>query len=91
MEPAQTVIDKLGGATKVASIVGIHRTRVSSWRLPKTKGGTDGAIPQRHHRAILDYATANNLDLKSDDFLPASAAPAITDAPIASEREDVAR
>lgn len=79
MEPAQTVIERLGGATKVAGIVGIHRTRVSNWRRPKEKGGTDGAIPQRHHRALLDYALSNSIELKAEDFLAASEAPAIAD------------
>lgn len=81
MEPAQTVIQKLGGATSVSKVVGIHRSRVSSWRLPKSKGGTDGTVPQRHHRSLLEYAQSNNIDLRAEDFLPRGDAPALTDTP----------
>lgn len=76
MEPAQTIIKRLGGPSKVAEIASVHRTRVSNWKRPKAFGGTGGVIPQSHHIALLDYAAANSIDLKAEDFLPRSATPA---------------
>jgi hypothetical protein len=56
MQPASRVVAKLGGPTKVAKIVGIHRTRVSAWQRPRASGGTDGRIPQDHHAKLLAFA-----------------------------------
>jgi hypothetical protein len=71
MEPARTIIDMLGGPTKVAAITGKHRTRVSNWMRPKSVGGTGGTIPQTHHRKLIDAAQEMGLSLSGDDFLPA--------------------
>jgi hypothetical protein len=47
-EPASTVIDLLGGTGAVADLLGLHQTRVASWRRARSKGGTGGAIPSAH-------------------------------------------
>jgi len=70
MEPAASIITKLGGDTKVAEIVGVHRTRVSNWKRPKTAGGTGGAIPFKHVPALIAAAKALGESLSADDFLP---------------------
>lgn len=70
MEPASTIIAKLGGPTKVAQIVGVHRVRVSNWKQPRTRGGTGGTIPQRHIPALIAHARAAGIALGGDDFLP---------------------
>ncbi len=41
---------------------------------PKEKGGTGGRIPQDHHRALLDYAREQGIELTAEQFLPAEAA-----------------
>jgi hypothetical protein len=69
MEPAQTIIAKLGGPGVVAGVVKVHRTRVSNWKRPRTSGGTDGLIPQRYHRPLLDYANEKSIELNAEDFL----------------------
>jgi hypothetical protein len=75
MEPAETIITKLGGPGVVAGVVKVHRTRVSNWKRRRESGGTDGLIPQRYHRQLLDYAAENSIDLSAEDFLmPRSAA-----------------
>lgn len=73
MDPAQSIISKLGGPSKVAAIVGVHRTRVSNWSRPSSKGGTGGVIPQRHHRVLLEHANAVGVFLTAEDFLVPSA------------------
>jgi hypothetical protein len=70
LEPAESIISKLGGPAVVASVVAVHRTRVSNWKRPKEKGGTGGLIPQQYHRTLLDHARDNSIDLKAEDFLP---------------------
>lgn len=70
MEPARTIIDRLGGATKVASIAGVHRTRVSNWARKKEDGGTGGVIPFKHVPALLEAAKKEGIKLSTDDFLP---------------------
>lgn len=69
MEPAASIIDRLGGPTRVAEIVGIHRTRVSNWKRPRAAGGTDGRIPQSYHVTLLAFAQQNRIPLQASDFL----------------------
>ncbi len=70
MEPANSIISKLGGPNVVAGVVGIHRTRVSNWRRPREKGGTGGSIPQSHHLTLIDFAASIGVTLAAQDFLP---------------------
>jgi len=70
MEPAQSIIRKLGGAPEVARIAGVHRTRVYSWTWPKSAGGTGGTVPFNHVPALIDAATAKGIPLSAADFLP---------------------
>lgn len=71
MEPAQSIISKLGGPNAVAEIAGVHRTRVSNWSRPKDKGGTGGTIPFKHVPALLSAASERGVELDAADFLPA--------------------
>jgi hypothetical protein len=70
MEPAASIIKNLGGDTVVASITGVHRTRVANWKRPKEAGGTGGAIPFRHVPALIKAANDQGIALSADDFLP---------------------
>ena len=70
MEPASTIIAKLGGPTAVAEIVGVHRTRVHGWMRDKGKGGTGGTIPLKHLPALMALARTRGLDIEVSDFLP---------------------
>lgn len=70
MEPAYSIIRKLGGPNIVAEIAGVHRTRVSNWARPKESGGTGGSIPFRHVPALIEAAAAKGIALSADDFLP---------------------
>lgn len=70
MDPASTIIKKLGGEAKVADITGTAFTAPYRWQQAKCKGGSNGLIPQRHHRSLLDYAHANDIPLVAEEFLP---------------------
>jgi hypothetical protein len=68
LQPAQAVIQKFGGPSAVAELLGIHRTRVSNWQRPQSSGGTGGLIPAKHQQRLLDAARERGLDLKAEHF-----------------------
>ncbi|MBR7654848.1 helix-turn-helix domain-containing protein [Brucella intermedia GD04153] len=70
MEPAKTIITTLGGPSAVATIAGVHRTRVSNWMRPKEAGGTGGVIPFKHVPALIGAAREKGISISADDFLP---------------------
>jgi hypothetical protein len=69
MDPATTIIRKLGGEAKVAAIVGTALSAPYRWQHEKSRGGTGGLIPQAHHRRLLDYAHAHGIALAAEEFL----------------------
>lgn len=69
MEPAATIIQRLGGASAVASLLDVARGRVYAWTWSKARGGTDGRIPQRYHAPLLREARARGLDGVTAEFL----------------------
>jgi hypothetical protein len=70
MEPAATIIARLGGERVVSEITGRAYTAPYRWQHPLEKGGTGGLIPQKLHAKLLDYARANGIELTPADFLP---------------------
>lgn len=70
MQPAKTIIDKLGGEAVVSRVTQTAFTAPYRWQYPRDKGGTDGLIPQKHHRTLIDYAREQGIDLKAEEFLP---------------------
>lgn len=73
IDPAHTIIEKLGGVGIVASTLGVNRQAVWKWTQPKNKsGGTGGLIPQRHHLPLLDLARSRDISLTAAEFLPSS-------------------
>lgn len=71
MEPASTIIKRLGGPPVVSKVTATAYTAPYRWQSPREKGGTGGTIPQRYHRALLDYARSRRIKLRAADFLPA--------------------
>jgi len=69
MEPASSIVQKLGGESVVAKVTGTAYTAPYRWQHPRERGGTDGVIPQRHHRTLLDYARSKGISLKAEEFL----------------------
>lgn len=69
MEPAESIIKRLGGEAVVSKITGTSFTAPYRWQHAREKGGTGGLIPQRYHRTLLDYAQQNEIELNAEDFL----------------------
>lgn len=70
LEPANSIIEALGGNAVVREITGLSRTRVYRWTQPKVAGGTDGLIPPKEAIKLLRYADANGIPLSAGSFLP---------------------
>lgn len=68
-EPANTIIQKFGGLSALAEVVGKASHTVMKWRMPKPQG-TGGVIPHWHHEAILAAAVERGIELEPADFLP---------------------
>jgi aspartate carbamoyltransferase catalytic subunit len=72
LDPAAHVIQKCGGPDAVAEMVGIHVSNVHRWTYPRAKGGSDGRIPTRHHRRLIEAAALRGITLRPDDFFHVS-------------------
>ena len=69
MEPAKSIIAKLGGEAVVSGITGTAYTAPYRWQHPKAKGGTGGRIPQKHAPALLAYARDKGISLTAEELL----------------------
>jgi hypothetical protein len=68
LEPAKSIIEKLGGVDTVAGIVGRDITRVYRWMYPAANGGTNGLIPSKFVLGLLDYANRKGIKLEPIEF-----------------------
>lgn len=55
LDPAYTVIEKLGGKSEVSEALGLNKSTLSRWCQPKPLG-TDGMIPQRYWPQLIEMA-----------------------------------
>ena len=70
MEPASTIIKKLGGEAIVAQVVGAVITAPYRWQNPKSAGGTNGVIPSKHIQTLVEYAVSQGIELGVSEFFP---------------------
>lgn len=68
MEPATTIIARLGGIKEVSRATGTAYTAPYRWRQPVEKGGTGGCIPQKHWTALLNLADERGVQLSVEDL-----------------------
>lgn len=67
MEPAASVIKKLGGDTVVAKHLNLHRTTVAKW---KSESNLRGLIPMRYVADLRAMSDEIGAGLTADDFMP---------------------
>ncbi len=67
-QPAYSVISRLGGVSRVADILGITQSAVSRWIITKSKGGTDGRIPQKYWEDLLHYTEKRGIKIDIHDL-----------------------
>jgi hypothetical protein len=68
LDPAATIISKLGGAPKVATITGRDVSRVYRWMASRETGGTGGRVPQEEAEKLLRFASENGVPLEAAEF-----------------------
>ncbi len=83
--PAETVIEKLGGAQAVAALCGLDVASVHKWKYPKERGGTGGIIPSRHQGALLAAARRLGIGLSAEDFFDTPSTPAADRLPTSAD------
>lgn len=71
LDPAQTVLARFGGAGPLARHLGLDRSAVHRWALPKARGGSGGLIPARHHQRLLALAVSQGVALSPADLVGA--------------------
>lgn len=69
LEPANSIISRLGGPDKVREITNASRTRVYRWTQPRENGGTNGVIPTRHAAKILAFAREQGIQISAEEFI----------------------
>jgi len=65
---AKRIIEKFGGARRLARLLGLAPATVYKWDYPMARGGTGGLIPVEYHQPLLDLAAAERVDLSPEDF-----------------------
>ena len=68
LQPATFIIDRCGGVSRVAKVLGLDVSRIVRFRMPREKGGTGGLIPAKHQAALLQHAKDAGIDLTPADF-----------------------
>lgn len=66
--PAARVIKRCGGINETAGLIGVHRSVVNKWLLPKKKGGTSGKVPPKHWPKLLEHLPGLTLDQLETTF-----------------------
>lgn len=60
LDPAYTVIEKLGGKSEVCEALGLDKSTLSRWCQPKP-AGTGGIIPQRYWPQLIEMSRAKRV------------------------------
>lgn len=63
MEPAASIIKKLGGHDVIAEYLQTAKNTPFRWTYPREKGGTGGIIPHWHHEKLMQMATDRGIPL----------------------------
>jgi hypothetical protein len=68
LEPARSVVTKLGGVRATARILSIAPSAVSRWMAERDNKGTGGVVPQKHWKALLFFAKKEKIKLSESDL-----------------------
>lgn len=68
LEPARSVIEKIGGVDAVATVTGKHVSRIYRWTYPRNRGGTGGVVPHDDATKLLIHAEKKGIALRASDF-----------------------
>lgn len=68
LNPAASIVDRLGGEAAVARMVDLSKVQVWRWMQPRSKQGTDGEIPRAHRPRLIACAYLQGIHLTEADF-----------------------
>jgi len=84
-DPALTVLARFGGAGPLSRLLGLDRSAVHRWALPKSRGGSGGLVPAKHHLRLLALARAEGVALTAAELV---GAPTVAGEPPRSGADD---
>ena len=68
VRPAEYVIQSFGSGSEVARVLGVDKSTVSRWNMPREKKGTNGIIPQKYWGALINEAASRSIPLTVVDL-----------------------
>lgn len=68
IKPAEYVIQSFGSGAEVARVLGVDKSTVSRWKLPREKKGTNGIIPHKYWGALISEASSRSIPLTVVDL-----------------------
>lgn len=63
LEPANSIVNVLGGPAKVADVLKVNKSIVYRFMTPRELGGRGGTIPHWYHGDLIAYARTLGFDL----------------------------
>lgn len=75
MEPAASIIKKLGGFAEVSAFLKVAKNVPYRWTYEKERGGTGGVIPHWHHDELLRMAGERGVSLSRYELVTGLAEP----------------
>jgi hypothetical protein len=70
LEPAKSIIHRLGGVEAVAKATDRHPIQVRRWGYARDKGGSEGLIPVEHIEALLHLGARAAPEITASDIRP---------------------
>lgn len=67
-EQANRIIEKFGGAPRLAKAIGVGVSTIYKWTYPAERKGCDGFIPRKHHERIKEAADFMDINLTEEDW-----------------------
>ena len=67
--PAQRVIRLMGGIKATAEAANCSKVTVHRWTYPKSRGGTGGIVPRKHHAPLARAARQKGIAFTTEDFM----------------------
>jgi hypothetical protein len=69
-QQAVKIIQKFGGARRLAALTDMDPSRIYKWTYPKDKGGTGGVIPSSCVEKVQHAAVVAGVSLSAEDWAP---------------------
>lgn len=67
LEPAYSVVERLGGKSNVAEALELDRSTISRWCQPRPQG-TGGQIPQRYWAQLMTMARQQGVTISLEEL-----------------------